>query len=285
MAFKRRDANYQKHVNMSPEGKTLRKALTDLSRTALVNNRIPIFQASLIGSILLNLLLILSSAVLTGIVEYREQVFNRANAQSLACLLCLSAFSLPVPVSHLALERATSRSREPNASSSHDIHQTAFHASFQDKDMADQAVLQYSRGIAVTLLLVYITHLLFQLKSHAYLNRPAPQPMSEVLFHPETLAHRDYGPPSPKTPSLTFNPKFIGDSTVPRLNDVIERENAIGVDAVERRALLGSYVEPNVGSEVDEQVANAARLNRGKASSCEPSISRGGELETGRTPP
>jgi len=91
---------------MSPEGKTLGEALTDLSRTALVNNRIPIVQASLIGSILVNLLLILSSAVLTEIVEYREQVFNRANAQSLACLLCLSAFSLPVPVSHLALERA-----------------------------------------------------------------------------------------------------------------------------------------------------------------------------------
>lgn len=71
----------------------------------LANNQIRIVQASLLGSILVNLLLILGTAIIAGSFRYQVQVYNIANAQALACLLCLSVFSLLIPVSVLAKEK------------------------------------------------------------------------------------------------------------------------------------------------------------------------------------
>lgn len=68
-------------------------------RIALVKNEIRIVQASLIGSILANLLLILGMCFLIGGLEYREQVYNNTVTQMSACLLCLAVLSLLLPVS------------------------------------------------------------------------------------------------------------------------------------------------------------------------------------------
>lgn len=68
-------------------------------RIALVKNEIRIVQASLIGSILANLLLILGMCFLIGGLEYREQVYNSTVTQMSACLLCLAVLSLLLPVS------------------------------------------------------------------------------------------------------------------------------------------------------------------------------------------
>ena len=66
---------------------------------ALVKNEIEIVQASLLGSILANLLLILGMAFLFGGLRYREQVYNSTVTQMSACLLSLSVMSLLLPVS------------------------------------------------------------------------------------------------------------------------------------------------------------------------------------------
>lgn len=65
---------------------------------ALVKNEIRIVQASLLGSILANLLLILGMAFLFGGLRYREQVYNSTVTQMSACLLSLSVMSLLLPV-------------------------------------------------------------------------------------------------------------------------------------------------------------------------------------------
>lgn len=65
---------------------------------ALVKNEIQIVQASLLGSILANLLLILGMAFLFGGLRYREQVYNSTVTQMSACLLSLSVMSLLLPV-------------------------------------------------------------------------------------------------------------------------------------------------------------------------------------------
>ena len=65
---------------------------------ALVKNEIAIVQASLLGSILANLLLILGMAFLFGGLRYREQVYNSTVTQMSACLLSLSVMSLLLPV-------------------------------------------------------------------------------------------------------------------------------------------------------------------------------------------
>ena len=65
---------------------------------ALVKNEIRIVQASLLGSILSNLLLILGMAFLFGGLRYREQIYNSTVTQMSACLLSLSVMSLLLPV-------------------------------------------------------------------------------------------------------------------------------------------------------------------------------------------
>ncbi|KAJ5667773.1 uncharacterized protein N7477_006343 [Penicillium maclennaniae] len=118
---------------------------------ALVKNEIRIVQASLLGSILANLLLILGMAFLTGTVT-----------QMSACLLSLSVTSLLLP--------------------------TAFHASWSNSANADHETLKVSRGTSVVLLLVYILYILFQLKSHSYLYASIPQRIIDEESHPGILA-------------------------------------------------------------------------------------------------
>lgn len=131
---------------------------------ALVKDEIRIVQASLLGSILANLLLILGMAFLFGGLRFREQIYNSTVTQMSACLLSLSVTSLLLP--------------------------TAFHASFSQSssDAADRAVLKVSRGTSVILLIVYMLYLLFQLKSHAYMYESTPQEIIDEESHPGVLA-------------------------------------------------------------------------------------------------
>ncbi|RDL31809.1 uncharacterized protein BP5553_09211 [Venustampulla echinocandica] len=66
--------------------------------TALFNNQIRIVQASLLGSILVNLLLILGTAIIAGSFQDQEQAYSISNSQALACLLSFSVFSLLIPL-------------------------------------------------------------------------------------------------------------------------------------------------------------------------------------------
>lgn len=77
--------------------------LTPLSRVALVNNHIRIVQASILGSILVNLLLILGSALLASTLSGGSSASHISNTQLLSCLLLVSLFVFLVPVSRNAL--------------------------------------------------------------------------------------------------------------------------------------------------------------------------------------
>ncbi|KAK0130514.1 hypothetical protein ONS96_001031 [Cadophora gregata f. sp. sojae] len=131
---------------------------------ALSKNEIRIVQASLLGSILANLLLILGMCFLIGGLRFREQIYNSTVTQMSACLLSLSVMSLLLP--------------------------TAFHASFSDeqKTKANTAVLKVSRGTSVILLFVYVLYLLFQLKSHAYMYESTPQHIIDEELAPGPVA-------------------------------------------------------------------------------------------------
>ncbi|KAL4936407.1 hypothetical protein BDV06DRAFT_205120 [Aspergillus oleicola] len=129
---------------------------------ALVKNEIRIVQASLLGSILANLLLILGMAFLFGGLRFQEQIYNSTVTQMSACLLSLAVMSLLLP--------------------------TAFHASFSDTGDADRTTLKVSRGTSVVLLLVYILYILFQLRTHSYLYASIPQQIIDEESHPGVLA-------------------------------------------------------------------------------------------------
>lgn len=66
---------------------------------ALVKNEIRIVQASLIGSILANLLLILGMSMTIGGLKYQEQIYDSMVTQMSSSLLALSSLSLLIPVS------------------------------------------------------------------------------------------------------------------------------------------------------------------------------------------
>ncbi|KIW24525.1 calcium/proton exchanger [Cladophialophora immunda] len=132
---------------------------------ALVKDEIRIVQASLIGSLLANLLLILGMAFLIGGLEFQEQIYDSTVTQMSACLLALAVLSLLIP--------------------------TAFHASFSDLQKADRAVIKLSRGTSVILLIIYVLYLLFQLKSHAYLYQGTPQHIIDEEATPGILQRFD----------------------------------------------------------------------------------------------
>ncbi|KAB8304210.1 hypothetical protein EYC80_003628 [Monilinia laxa] len=136
-----------------------------LKRDQDKRNEIRIVQASLLGSILANLLLILGMCFLVGGLRFREQIYNSTVTQMSACLLSLSVMSLLLP--------------------------TAFHASFNtttSENKANTRVLQVSRGTSVVLLLVYAMYLLFQLKSHAYMYESTPQHIIDEESAPGPVA-------------------------------------------------------------------------------------------------
>ena len=124
-------------------------SMLTINSIALVKNHIRIVQASLVGSILANLLLILGMCFLLGGLRFREQIYNSTVTQMSACLLALSVTSLLLP--------------------------TAFHESFSSETKADDKVLQVSRGTSVIVLVVYFLYLIFQLKSHSYMYASTPQ--------------------------------------------------------------------------------------------------------------
>ncbi|KAK8257880.1 membrane bound cation transporter [Phyllosticta capitalensis] len=128
----------------------------------LAKDQIRVVQASLLGSILANLLLILGMAFLLGGLRFQEQVYNNTVTNMSACLLSLAVMSLLLP--------------------------TAFHASFSNEVNADVKTLKVSRGTSVVLLVVYVLYLLFQLKSHSYLYESTPQHIIDEESHPGVLA-------------------------------------------------------------------------------------------------
>jgi Ca2+:H+ antiporter len=107
---------------------------------ALLADEIRVVQASILGSIFSNLLLVLGCCFFFGGLYHKEQSFNATAASANLGLLALSsiAFVLPTPLAEY-----------------YDIH--------------DEHVLIVSRVAAVFLIFMYIQLLIFQLKTHAYL--------------------------------------------------------------------------------------------------------------------
>lgn len=99
-----------------------------------------IVKASITGSIIGNILLVLGASVLAGGLKYDIQYFNRTAAATSATLLALGAISLTVPATfHFAHPRSV--------------------------DFEDDLAL----GIAVVLFITYLCSLWFSLKTHKHL--------------------------------------------------------------------------------------------------------------------
>jgi Ca2+:H+ antiporter len=100
-----------------------------------------VVKASITGSIIGNILLVLGLAVLAGGVKHRRQTFNRTSAGIGATLLVLSAIGLVVPAIFHHIVRGTAAARER----------------------------QMSLEIAIVLFTLYLASLFFSLKTHRHL--------------------------------------------------------------------------------------------------------------------
>lgn len=122
-----------------------------VSIIALKDNQVRIVQASMLGSILSNLLLVLGCCFIAGGITRVQQTFNQTVAQTMSSLMALATASLLIPA--------------------------AFHASMPSPKDApigfpdpnsdyDLKILSLSRGVSLILLVLYILYLVFQLKTH-----------------------------------------------------------------------------------------------------------------------
>jgi calcium/proton exchanger cax len=82
-------------------GASQASALLTLYSATLYHNQLEVVQASILGSVLVNLLLILGMSILAGSFCQQDQVHNTTEAHALASLLGVSVFSLVIPVSVL----------------------------------------------------------------------------------------------------------------------------------------------------------------------------------------
>ncbi|KAL8799355.1 MAG: hypothetical protein Q9182_005962 [Xanthomendoza sp. 2 TL-2023] len=231
---------------------------------ALVKNQIRIVQASLLGSILANLLLILGMAFVVGGLQYQEQVYNSTVTQLSACLLCLAVLSLLIPVWQTTML--------PDKSLIEGMSQTAFHASFSDAIRADVAVLKVSRGTSVILLLVYIVYLLFQLKSHTHLYKSTPQHIVDEESHPGILQRMNSSGSSSVTTSSTGWSGASRRGTRSKLRIKLGRKRHQKIEPetkdVERRGSLPTIARgKGKAAAEDPPVARTLRANDPSASS------------------
>lgn len=123
-----------------------------ISILALVKGDIALVQASMIGSILSNTLLVLGMCYFAGGLRFHEQLYQVAASQLQISLLGISIAAIILPA---AYHYATS----PNAASTADITDLV--------NGEERHLLSISRGLAFLLLSVYVMYLVFILYTHA----------------------------------------------------------------------------------------------------------------------
>jgi Ca2+:H+ antiporter len=126
---------------------------------ALYKGYIPVVKASITGSIIGNILLVLGLSILLGGTKYKEQKFNRTGARTSVISLSLAAIALIIP--------------------------TVFHRSADASPAGWSPAVerQLSLGIAVVLFLTYICLLAFTLKTHKHFFVSGEEELEDKAAH------------------------------------------------------------------------------------------------------
>ena len=158
---------------------------------ALLADEIRVVQASMIGSIFSNLLLVLGCCFFFGGLYHKEQEFNSTAATANMGLLALSSIALVLPTPF------------------------AEYYKVQDED-----VLAISRTAAIFLMFMYIQLLVFQLRTHAYLfddsgeqqytNNINTDDDDDDMVRRINAANNDDGEDDDEEPSLSMTTACIG---------------------------------------------------------------------------
>ncbi|KAJ5367621.1 hypothetical protein N7541_001562 [Penicillium brevicompactum] len=125
-----------------------------VSIIALKDNQVRVVQASMLGSILSNILLVLGCCFFVGGLRFREQSFNSTVASTMSSLMAVASASLIIPATLYAAisQHSTAKPGEEKTDPDHD---------------AQHNILILSHGTSIILLLIYVMYLYFQLRSHS----------------------------------------------------------------------------------------------------------------------
>ncbi len=184
---------------------------------AVRSGQIAVVKASLIGSIIGNVLLVLGASVLVGGLKHKMQLFNKDVAQSHATLLALAVVALLVPALFVR-ERG--------------LAETA----------ADPRISSLSMGVAGVLMVVYVGSLIFSLWSHENLfsggtDEEAEPPVWKrstalmvligctvlVAYESEVLVHSI----EPVIAQWHINKLFLGVILLPIIGNAAEHSTAV----------------------------------------------------------
>lgn len=207
-----------------------------VSVIALKDGQIRIVQASMLGSILSNLLLVLGCCFIAGGITRVQQTFNQTVAQTMSSLMALATASLLIPA--------------------------AFHASIPSPKggIADPAtdakILSLSRGVSVILLVLYVLYLVFQLKTHKALFEEQSQEADDGIItstlsdsmHKAESEHLSVVGALVVLVGATVMVSFCADFLVGAIDDIVELSGL-------SKTFIGLIVIPIVGNAAEHATA------------------------------
>lgn len=179
---------------------------------ALHEGLIDLLRASIVGSIIGNLLLVLGASILAGGIKHKVQTFNQDQAESQAINLLLATLSLAVPA----------------------IFATQYHQ-FNSPNNPDVEYL--SLGVSGILLVVYIASLFFSLRTHEALFRAHSEAEEETPVWSKRTA---LGVLAAATALVAFESEFLVSSVQGAARGLGMNQIFIGVIIV---AIIGNAAE------------------------------------------
>ena len=197
-----------------------------IALVALQQGQFDVVKASLTGSIIGNVLLVLGLSILMGGLRRERQTFDRAAAAAGSTLLALAAIGLVVPAMfHLAGEGAVRSARVT-----------------LERELAAERTL--SLEIAIVLFVAYLLSLLFSLRTHRHL----------YAGQEHAGAHEPVGPvPSPGRAAITL---ALATAAVAWMSELLvgavhEASRTIGVSEV----FIGVIVVAVIGNAAEHSTA------------------------------
>lgn len=207
-----------------------------VSVIALKENQIRIVQASMLGSILSNLLLVLGCCFLAGGFTRVQQTFNQTVAQTMSSLMALATAGLLIPAAfHASMPTPTGAFPDPDSDS-------------------DSKILSLSRGVALILLLLYILYLVFQLKTHRALFEEQTQEDDGIITAPVVDSNKEEEQHLSIVGSLsvlvvaTVLVSLCADYLVGSIDDIVELSGL-------SKTFIGLVVIPIVGNAAEHATA------------------------------
>ncbi|KAK0485145.1 calcium proton exchanger [Armillaria novae-zelandiae] len=179
---------------------------------SLTKCELQIVQSSLVGSILINLLLVLGMCFFAGGIKFQEQGFGHMATRLSSSLLAISIIAVLLPA--------------------------AFHFLMANNIQNDETsdILNVSYGTSIVLLFIYISYLVFQLFSHASFYADEGEEQVKSTCYPKKKAELE----TPETSAVSSPTSTVVDP--PMDNSDIECGSANSEEKETKQPQLGIWV-------------------------------------------